>query len=687
MEHIFVSVYRFFDKNKTAYWVLLISLIATLSFFASQIKLEEDITQMLPLDEKTEKSNRILSNTKFLDKLVVRISQRDTSANPAPDALVDFADKFVENFNKPSIKPHFEDIQAKIDEDAIAQIQDIIYKNLPFFLSESDYTTIDTLIDKSTIETAMQNNYKLLISPASMLLKRSIIRDPVGITNLGLAKFKSLQPDNQFELYDGHVFSKGQKSLLIFLTSAHPPNETSRNALLIEALDHEIKLLEESDKTMEVIYFGTPAVAVANATQIKKDIAFTLTIALILILFLLWFYFRNLLVLPIILLPALFGVVFSLAIIYFIKAKISVIALGAGTIVLGVAVDYSLHILVHFKHTKSMATVVKDVSVATIVGCITTVGAFFCLLFVKAQLLQDFGLFAGFTLLGAALFSLLFLPQLIKILYKVDAVKPNDISQKHALSSVKMQNSKYGKIWITAIVLLTLLFVFTSRYASFESDMSKINYMSHKLKSAEKQIIIENTEGAKPVYLILNGKNLNEALENSQKTISNIQSHTKFDIEYSGVLDILISEDEQKKRLALWNNYWTDEKKQVLDILITQNAKQLGFKANIFNDFSQLLNEKFYSIDSQSSITLKKKFLKDFVNESEQGTTLLTIVKIGEENRALLLNLLENDPNVVIADKQNLTSRFVEIINSELNIILTLSSVLVFLVLLIRMDE
>ena len=50
-----------------------------------------------------------------------------------------------------------------------------------------------------------------------------------------------------------------------------------------------------------------------------------------------------------------------------------------------------------------------------LIGCTTTVGAFFSLMFAKSEALHDFGQFAGFSLIGAILFSIFVLPHLLKI--------------------------------------------------------------------------------------------------------------------------------------------------------------------------------------------------------------------------------------------------------------------------------
>ncbi len=114
--------------------------------------------------------------------------------------------------------------------------------------------------------------------------------------------------------------------------------------------------------TVEANYFGGAAVAAGNAAQLRNDSFLTLGITtLFLILFISW-YFKKKRAPFLILLPVILGALFSLSIIYWIKGTISVIALAAGSIVLGIAINYSLHVYNHFRHRRDMRLVLRDLA-------------------------------------------------------------------------------------------------------------------------------------------------------------------------------------------------------------------------------------------------------------------------------------------------------------------------------------
>ena len=153
----------------------------------------------------------------------------------------------------------------------------------------------------------------------------------------------------------------------------------------------------------------------------------------------------------IILIPVLFGAVFSLAAIYFIKGSISVIALGTGSVVLGIAVNYSLHVFNHYRHTRNMQELIKDLAMPMTVGSFTTIGGFLCLEFVESEMLKDLGLFAAFSLIGASLCSLIFLPHFIASKKEQAAHAVQEFSWIDKIASLRPEYNKYLVIIILGI--------------------------------------------------------------------------------------------------------------------------------------------------------------------------------------------------------------------------------------------
>src|SRR5690606_14135877 len=122
------------------------------------------------------------------------------------------------------------------------------------------------------------------------------------------------------------------------------------------------RLNKEFNGKTEISYFGAPLIAAANARQIKKDIQTTVLISTAVLMLLLIFYFRNILAPIIIFIPTVFGAAAGLIFIYIIKDSISAISLSVSAILIGITIDYAIHISTHYKHKNNIEDVLKEIT-------------------------------------------------------------------------------------------------------------------------------------------------------------------------------------------------------------------------------------------------------------------------------------------------------------------------------------
>ncbi|MBS1598046.1 MAG: 1-acyl-sn-glycerol-3-phosphate acyltransferase [Bacteroidetes bacterium] len=681
MEKIFISIYNYFEKNRAVFFTIFISCFLLIGWFAAHVQFEEDISKVLPKDKKIEKLNQVFQNSRFADKLVVMISLADSNATPLPDSLADFAEHFVPAL-KQKLPGYISKIDDKVNDDIALDLYNSISDHLPIYLDEKDYRRIDSLIAPATVKTTLENDFRTLSSPAGIALKKMISDDPVGISFLGLKKMQQLQYDENFELFDNYVITKDHKQLLVFVTPAYPPNNTGKNAILLQGIDAITDSLANSFKNIDCSYFGATAVSTGNALQLRRDTLLTQGVTIVFLICFIGFYFRKKRAPFLILVPVLFGALFSLSAIYFIKSTISVIALGTGSVILGIAVNYSLHLFNHYRHTRNIKEVIRDLSMPLTVGSFTTIGGFLCLEFVQSEMLKDLGLFAAFSLIGASLCTLIFLPHLIA---SDKDQKETRVAKYSWIDKISSYRPEYNKILIIFIIILTIVFADTAKWVGFESDLARMNYMPEKLKQAEDKLKRINVFSLQSVYVVSEGKNLNEALEQNEKMLGEVDQLKQQGIvgKYSGVSSLIMSDSTQKIKIARWNNYWTPDKKQQLISTLKKEGALLKFKPMAFDRFEAMLNKNFQPSDSSSDAFLRKNFLDDYITEKPENATVVTLLKVTPENKKAVYNELDKNTGVTVLDKQYLTSRFVDIINSDFSSIAWMTSILVFIVLLL----
>ena len=478
-----------------------------------------------------------------------------------------------------------------------------------------------------------------------------------------------------------YVFTKDRKHLLLFIDPVFPANKTSENNIFIDKLDNLLNALYEKNNNIQTEYFGAIAVAVGNAKQIKKDVLLSVIISLLIIMLFVAWYFRKISIPFISFLPAVFGSAIALTIVFLFKTNISVIALAIGSVLLGIIVDYALYIFSLRKVKDSVEEVLRDMSLTIFLCALTTAVAFFSLLFVKSAVLRDLGLFAGISVLGAALFSLVFLPHLMKPAKKFSNAK----KRITFIDKIAGYSFESNKILVLLIVIISLWFLYTSNKASFEKDMYKMSYLSDKLSSAEKNLNRTNDISLRSVYLVSLGKTLDEALSNNERNSVKLEEFQKQNIikKYSTVSSVIIDDSLQKARLGKWNDYWDANRKSKLQEIIIRKSEKLGFTKDAFSEFYCLLDKDFRATSGKNLDKLIHIFFNDRITNNADMSMVVSLVKVDGANREKVFSAFSEDKDVVIFDKQKITSNFVNDIKTDFNMLVNLCLIFVTIVLIV----
>ncbi len=647
-----------------------------LGFLASQIKVEEDVSRLLPNGEQTRQITDIFKSSNFADKVVVKLIQRKDGE---PELLMSYADSlnnlFLANYGEQIVT-----IKETVSEETTLDIYNTVHNNLPVYLEEQDYKTIDTLISAEQLPHTLESDYNTITSAQGMVMKKLIADDPVGISNLALLKLQSLQTDDNYELYDGYIMSKDHKSLYLFITLKNASGETGKNVKLFDGFDKTIASLGATKDGIEILYYGNSVVAAGNATQLKKDSILTLTITVVAILIFIGFFFRRKRVPLIMMLPVAFGGLFSLAIIALTRGTISSIALGAGSIVLGIAVNYSLHFFSHYKHCGSVKQTITDLLSPMTIGSFTTVGSFFSLMLLQSQILNDFGLFAGLSLTGATIFALIFLPHFVPKLKEHSANAGESRLEKLLNFKIKYQGAVFF-----VIIALTFFFFHYAKQVSFESDLNKVNFMNAETSKAQKEIDVTQDDSSKLVFIASNGKTQEEMLQNNELLLQQLETAKQkgWLQKYSSFSRFIPSQSLQQEKIRRWNTYWTKEKKENLLAALKREGAKFKFSATAFTSFENLLNKEYVPATDEDFAAIKEAFGNEYLISTKEKQTVINAVRVDKAQRKQLYAELAKNPSTVILDKQIITNKFVEIIYSDFNSILLYSSLLVFFALLI----
>ena len=679
MTQFFIGLYDYFERHKILFYLSLISCVLLMGFFALQVRFEENITQFFPDTKDSQNTIKVFDNLKIKDKIIIMLSSADTCHRVEPDSLIEAAGRLQQTLTEKAGGTLIKGIFAQVDQSLIGGATDFVYEHLPLFLTDTDYQRFDSLLTEKGIQAIMQKNYTNLLSPAGIALRSYILRDPLGLGSEALKHLQDFQLEANYEIYDEHIFSKDGSTLLMFITPVFSTGSTGKNDELIKILEEELQHVQGESPTIRAEYFGGPSVGVYNARQIKKDTILTSSLALLIIIVFISLVFKRKRSIPLIITPVLFGGLFALFLIFFIKGSISAIAVGAGSAVMGIALSYSIHMLAHQNHVSTVQQLIKEIAYPLTVGSFTTIGAFMGLIFTSSDLLRDFGLFASLALVGTTLFCLIYLPHFLK--------GQADVKQGCILRIIEKINAysyEKNKWLVGGILLITIICLFTSQKVGFNNDMMSLNYEPQHLKQSEEKLMQLFDNGEKTVLFVSVGKDMNQATETyaiTNQKLSTLKDQGLIK-DYASASQFLISPQEQQLRLKRWKDYWTDEKQQQIREQLETAAAEYRFRPGSFDPFYQWLNQPFgeYHYTAQED-DLSGKLLNEWQTSADSITMLISQIRISDQNKETVYQNFSKAQDVVIFDRSYFANKWVSAINDDFYLILYISSFLIFFAL------
>ncbi|SEH43484.1 MMPL family transporter [Chryseobacterium culicis] len=675
MHRFFIFLYYLISKNKILSALTALGMAVLCLFFASKINFEEDINQIIPKNEKSDLTAKVLKQLNFSDKIIVIIENKSSEDH---FQLSETADTFLKKIEP--LQKYIGSVQGKVNDHEISETFDFVNQNLPLFLNENDYGEIAQKLQKDSIARQVEDNYISLVSPTSLVTKEFIKKDPLGLTFLGIKKLNALNISKDFKLEDSYIVTKDGKNLLLFIDPKNKSNDTKANEAFIDQLQTvKDEINKQFHGKTEISYFGSPVIAVANAKQIKKDIQNTVVISMTVLLLLLIYYFRNIFTPIIVFLPTVFSVLLALLVLYFIKDKISAISLSVGAILIGITIDYALHILTHYKHNNNIEELYKEITQPIVLSSATTAVSFLCLVFVRSEALKDLGLFAAITVILSSVSALIIVPQLYKPKEKGEHLNTNFIDK---IGSYPYEKNK-PLIIVCSVIILACLFGF--RHVGFNEDIGDLNYIPKELKISEAKLQKLSDITSKSIYTISYGDSEEQALSRNSALSSFLEKEKKEGkiLSYNSIGSIVLSEKDQQKRIEKWNSFWDDtKKKQTLSELIS-NGNKFGFNSSAFDNFNEVLSKHYSSLTLKEYEKVKALQISEFMNNENGFYTVSNVVKVDENKRDAFIKDIEKKHDAIAIDRQQMNENFLGLLKRDFNTLINYSLLAIILTIIV----
>ena len=456
MKTVLLRIYDYFAIHRQWLWMGLGVVLAVLLCLALSLHFNEDIMDFLPLDDSDREALAEYQSRQSAARMVLVIegdSLRD-------DALYRIADCMD------TVMPSGQLVEPDPTEGIAA-----MYSRLPYLIADSVYMQFDARFTPQAVRAALQHDKALLSIPGASILSTAIQFDPLSLVDPAMLSNQSVTRNRSFAFYD----------------SPYGSTETKRNALLIDSLQTITDHVAQSYPDLTIRWTGAPVISVGNARRIKTDTILCISLSLVLIIILLAYAFPRRRDLWLILLAVSFGWLTGMAVLRIITPTISAVVLGIGSVLIGIAVNYPLHLLVHRRYTVSVRQTLDEVLSPLVVGNITTVGAFLALIPMQATALQHLGIFAAAMLVGTIVFCIFVLPHLMSVSpTPVREIKLPDAWVSLTASGSRCTGDHPSAVLQWSVVGITVVFGIylllsaqgNKHESIFDSNLNHINYMS-----------------------------------------------------------------------------------------------------------------------------------------------------------------------------------------------------------------
>jgi len=666
MKRFFLSIYSFLAPRKAIMWFLLAVSIVLMALSAIQIRIDENISSFFPSQSK--ESDFVMKNMKAMDKIVVVVE--DTTGESDIYSAAEMLADTLERLDGDALS-----VALYYDDESESDLLEYVYSHLPFLLSDEDYLAFDSLTAEEAIASKMRENRQLMTGPLSTGYSQILSRDPLGISLSALARLQTIRPDNNIYMQDGFMMSDGR--VVMFLTMRDDFSNTGDNT---EVVDHIREASEQigDAKGVNIYAYGAPIVAVSNSAQVKSDETITVSISLALTSLVVFLVFKRKRSVLLIILPVCYGGLFAFAFTSLMGIQLSLISVGTGAMVLGLAMSYSIHMLTHSLHSESIEQLIEEMAYPMTVGSVTTIGAFVGLVFTDSKILQDLGVFASLALIGTLLFCLIFLPHFL-----VANADQGKSSVLRFIERVASYDYSSNKIIVGVIAVLLVVGLCFFNEVGFSNDMNSLNYHGDSWIEKSQKVVEEtvaSNDTSHHATLVVTGSDYDELAKNGECLVARIAGMSGV-MGYSSLSPWFLQSDSiRNKRIERWEEYWTEDKTKHVISIVEREAKNNGFSEEAFVRFDELLCSSAWS--QQEGGEMPSAF-SEYISQKDSVLMLYVNMSISNSRKDEILDELSECDGVVVTDMGYFVRKATLGIVSNFNYILLLSSLLVGFVLLL----
>ncbi len=403
-----------------------------------------------------------------------------------------------------------------------------------------------------------------------VLDKRWLLSDP---TYQWLNYQQQLHPNMKLAKKDGRWFDEGTNQSLLLI-------EFSGNKIELTALDDSLQQWLGTDN---YVLSGYKWVATKAEAEIKQSVTLVSVLASLMVVIALLLAFRSSKLLFYSSLPLLAAVVVGMLATITVFGQIQVITLALGAILLGVAIDYPIHVLSAYQ-SRQEAVYGKIWSTVKL-GATTSILGFIALFWVDVNGIKQVGVFAGSGLLAALLVTASLRPYFATYFELLACPQTSEGLQANSQDQLMKMDSRALLIFLLATTLGGSVFIL--KPAKWQDDIASLSPVSQSLITADQELrsLFKANEVGKKILVSSSSM---EVLLQTEELLFPILENLKKQKQITGyhmLAQSLPSQAKQQQRQAILPD------NESIEGWINQAIEQTRFKTTHFKAFADELAE------------------------------------------------------------------------------------------------
>ncbi|MFQ5935234.1 MAG: MMPL family transporter [Acidiferrobacterales bacterium] len=514
-----------------------------------------------------------------------------------------------------------------------------------------------------------------LASPLGVMEKQLLPRDPTGEFRRIVQAWAG---EHRPAIEHGVWFSAGGKeALLVAQTRAAAFDLTAQTVAVLRI--REAFASSSTGTSVELVLSGPAVFAVEARNRIRAEMWQLSIVAISLVTVFLLTIYRSARALLLIGMPLLTGVLIGVAVVSLIFGSIHAITLAFAATVIGVAVDYPIHLFSHRQAKEAASNAMARIWPTLRLSVLTTALGFTAMLFSGFSGLSQLGLLAVAGLVTAAAVTRWVLPTLVS-----SEVKP----QRHAVSITAAVDQLRRLRWLSAAVIAAgLIYLIALGESPWETDIANLSPISGERKAVDQELRAKLGAADAQKSFVVFGDSTEDTLQRSERVTGALQDFVARRVlgGFDAPSRYLPSKATQQQRQAIL------PAGPALRRLLQEASRDLPFRDDVFEPF-------LIDIDAARASPLLG--LKDFQKTSlglrlgallyPQGTNWVAILPLrGVTDDAVLTAWASslNDARVHYLDLKAFSNQLVDRYRREALVLLAWGAGAIVLVLVLGLHS